>query len=107
MDWRVTVPGSVWVPPFGARAVAGSVSKWVANARHMVRRQEGMEGSRAGGTGTGRMQKCTRKMTKQVMEDLFELGLAIGNLLLTRTSVGTLAHEEMVFGLEIEGLLQR
>jgi hypothetical protein len=46
-------------------------------------------------------------MTKQVMEDLFELGLAIGNLLLTRTSVGTLAHEEMVFGLEIEGLLQR
>ena len=51
MDWRVTVPGSVWVPPFGARAVAGSVSKWVANARHMVRRQEGMEGSRAGGRG--------------------------------------------------------
>ena len=53
------------------------------------------------------MQKCTRKMTKQVIENLFELGLAIGNLLLTRASVGTLAHEEMVFGLEIEGLLQR
>jgi hypothetical protein len=46
-------------------------------------------------------------MTKQVMEDLFELGLAIGNLGLTRASVGTLPHEEMVFRLEIEGLLQR
>ena len=41
------------------------------------------------------------------MKHLFELGLAIGNLLLTRASVGTLTHEEMVFCLEIEGLLQR
>lgn len=43
----------------------------------------------------------------KMIKHLFQLSLAICNLLLIRASVGTLAHEEIVFDLEIEGLLQR
>ena len=38
---------------------------------------------------------------------LAELRSAIAHLLLIRSSVGTLAHEEMIFRLEVEDLLQR
>jgi hypothetical protein len=69
-----------------------------------------MEGRREGGEGDGQNAKLHTEDGKTGdggMEHLFELGLAIGNLGLTRASVGTLPHEEMVFRLEIEGLLQR
>jgi hypothetical protein len=46
----VPVPGSVWVPPFSARAVAGSVSKWVASEarRPQAGRYVGKQGGRDG-----------------------------------------------------------